>query len=240
MTEAKAWATHSQPELLTLYDVTGSKQIVPHRGMPDYARGIPDGSMGALLTATSGTSEGGNLAELDVLWIKEKPFVMHDLTGVRQTLYEGPWSTFSLQPWEKMPHFIIRDVEGAKYTEKHIMTNYVVTDLLSSLREILKQNPKATLFLDARNEDGAKVTAYLSHHSTFTNNVLIQIYPYTNRSGEEFVRLVEALDPEVSWKQKISIVPVLSADMLPRLAGVGRNSLDYQRLFEAGDSYHYF
>lgn len=121
MTAAEAWTKHSQPNLLASYDITDPKQLVPHRGLPDYALGISEGSMEALLIATAGVDENrGNLAELDVLWIRGEPYVMHDLTGDQQMLYEGPWSNSSLQPGEEMPYFSIRDVEGSQYTEQYL------------------------------------------------------------------------------------------------------------------------
>jgi len=236
MTVAEAWTKHSQPNLLAYYDVTDPKQLVPHRGLPDYARGISDGSMEALSIATAGVDENrGNLAELDVLWIRGEPHVMHDLTGDRQTLYEGPWSNFSLQPGEdSMPYFIIRDVEGSRYTKEYITTNNKVTELIHTLYLLMRQNSKATLFLDARYEDGAKLTAFLSKHQFAHDNSLIQIYPYTNRSGAEFVNEVERWKAELSWKRKIWIVPVLNADALPRLAGTRNKELDYHKLLKAG------
>lgn len=121
MTAAEAWTKHSQPNLLASYDITDPKQLVPHRGLPDYALGISEGSMEALLIATAGVDENrGNLAELDVLWIRGEPYVMHDSTGDQQMLYEGPWSNSSLQPGEEMPYFSIRDVEGSQYTEQYL------------------------------------------------------------------------------------------------------------------------
>ena len=236
MTKAKAWNRHSQPDIFTFYDATDPKQLVPRRGLPDYARGMSDGSMEALFAATAGVDENrGNLAELDVLWIRGEPYVMHDLTGSdRQMLYEGPWSNSSLQPGGEMPYFIIQDVKGSQYNEQYITTNNKVTKLMHALYLLRRVNSKATFFLDARYEDGAKITAFLSKHPFAHDNSLVQIYPYTNRSGAEFVDEVERLKAELSWKRRIWIVPVLNADALPRLAGTGYTELDYNKLFKAG------
>jgi hypothetical protein len=159
---------------------------------------------------------------------------MHDLTGDRQTLYKGPWSSFSLQPGEEMPYFIIRDVQASQYTQQYIPTNNKVTELIHALYLLMRKNSKATLFLDARYEDGAKLTAFLSKHQFAHDNSLIQIYPYTNRSGAEFVNEVEHWKAELSWKRKMWIVPVLNGDTLPQLAGIKNKELDYHKLFKAG------
>ena len=235
MTATEAWTEHSQPDLLAWYDVTGSKQLVPHRGLPDYACGISGGSMEDLFNATVGLDGNrGNIAELDVTWIRGEAYVVHDLTGDRQMFYEGPWLNSSLQPGGEMPYFIIRDVEGSKYAEQYITTNKKVTELIDTLYRLMKINSKATFFLDAHYEDGAKVTAFLSKHPFAQDNSLIQIYPYTNRSGAEFVDEVESWKAEHGWKRKIWIVPVLNADALPRLAGIGYKELNYDKLLQAG------
>ncbi|KAG2062512.1 hypothetical protein BDR04DRAFT_959807, partial [Suillus decipiens] len=68
-------------------------QLVPHHGIHNYAKTIPNGSMEALWhTIISKEGEGGNAVELDPLWIAKKPYVMHDLTGDWQSLFDGPCS----------------------------------------------------------------------------------------------------------------------------------------------------
>ena len=94
MTAAKAWKVHSMPNLLGDFDTkTSAVQLVPHRGIPEYAKAVPDSSMEALRRATVGEKgDGGNVVELDPLWINGDPYIMHDLTGDRQTLVQGAWS----------------------------------------------------------------------------------------------------------------------------------------------------
>ncbi|KAH9047091.1 hypothetical protein EDB84DRAFT_1227491, partial [Lactarius hengduanensis] len=120
MTVAQAWDIHAMPDLLRDFDAnTTPIQFVPHRGIPEYAKAIPDGSMEALRRAIVGKKgEGGNAVELDPLWITGSPYVMHDLTGDRQTLFQGAWSMWP--PRQPMPHYIQRDVEGAEFTEKYV------------------------------------------------------------------------------------------------------------------------
>ena len=230
MTTAGAWARHSILDLLHDFDVNFSRvQLVPHRS-------IPNGSMEALRRASVGKKgEGGNAVELDTLWIAGNPYVMHDLTGDRQTLVEGPWSLWVPPPGQRMPKPIQRDVEGDEFTEGYVPTNFLVAPLVHCMWELLKLNPAVTLFLDGRNEDAAKLVALLSNHPVYRNNALVQLYPYTFRNGVEFVDMVNDLSPTASWKRTVAIAPVLNPDTLPTLAGVGRNSLDYAILYTAGE-----
>ena len=219
------------PDLLE-YDANTSPaevQLVPHRGIPDYAKAIPDGSMGALRRAIVGEKgEGGNAVELDPLWIAGKPYVMHDLTGDR-------WSLWT--PGQPMPKYIQRDVEleGVDFTERYVPTNFPVAPLLRCMWELLSLNSAVTIFLDGRNEDAAKLVALVSNHPVYRNNVLVQFYPYTFRNGVEFVDMVGDLNPAAGWKRTVAVAPVLNPDTLPALAGVGRNSLDYTALYTAGE-----
>jgi len=173
--------------------------------------------------------EGGNAVELDPLWITGKPYVMHDLTGDRQTLFEGPWSLWT--PGQRMPKYIQRDVEGG---ERYVPTNFPAAPLLHCIWELLLLNSAVTIFLDGRNEDAAKLVALISNHPVYHNNVLVQFYPYTFRNGVEFVDMVGDLNPARSWKRTVAVAPVLNPDTLPALAGVGRNSLDHTALYTAG------
>lgn len=230
MTVAQAWDIHSMPDLLRDFDAnTTPIQLVPHRG-------IPDGSMEALRRAIIGKKgEGGNAVELDPLWIAGNPYVMHDLTGDRQTLFQGAWSLWP--PGQRMPQYIQRDVEGAKFTEKYVPTNFPVAPLLHCLWELLALNSAGTIFLDGRNEDAAKLVALISNHPAYRNNALVQCYPYTFRNGVEFVDMVGELNPAAGWKRTVAVAPVLNPDTLPTLAGVGRYSLDYAALYTAGQTW---
>jgi hypothetical protein len=162
--------------------------------------------------------EGGNVVELDPLWIGGKPYVMPDLTGDQQTLSKGPRSLRT--PGQSM--HIPQDLEG------YVPINFPVAPLLHCMWELL------LLFLDSRNDDAAKLVALVSNHPAYCNNALVQFYPYTFRNGVEFIDMVGNLNPAISWKRTVAVAPVLIPDTLPTLAGVGRNSLDYTALYTGG------
>ncbi|KAH8997062.1 hypothetical protein EDB83DRAFT_924124 [Lactarius deliciosus] len=222
MTAARAWDIHSMPNLLCDFDAnTTPIQFVPHRGIPEYTKAIPDGSIEALQRVIVGKKgEGGNAVELDPLWITGNPYIMHDLTGDRQTLSEGPWSRWA--PGQHTPKYIQRDVEGAEFTEKYILANDPFAPLLDCMWELLLSNSAVTIFLDGCNDDAAKLVALVSNHPAYHNNALVQChcYPYTFRNGVEFVDRVGELNPAADWKRTVSVTPVLNPDMLPALAGV--------------------
>jgi len=189
--------------------------------------------MEALRRAVVGEKgEGGNAVELDPLWIDGEPYVMHDLTGVRQTLFQGPWSEWT--PDQPMPKYIQRDVKGDNFTEKYIPTNYPVILLIKCMWELLSLNSAVTIFLDGRNEDAAKLVALVSTLPAFHNHALVQLYPYTFRNGADFVNFVNDFNPADSWKTTVAVAPVLNPETLPILAKVGPNSLDYTALYIAG------
>ncbi|OAX31906.1 hypothetical protein K503DRAFT_860564 [Rhizopogon vinicolor AM-OR11-026] len=207
MTTAEAWAKHTMRDLLLDFDAkTSPVQLVPHRGLPNYANAIPDGSMEALRRATVG----------------------------RKTLVEVPWSLWTPPPGARMLKYIVRDVESPEFTEKYVPTNLSITALLHGLWELLSYNSAVTFFLNGRYEDGAKLAALLSNNPAYLNNALVQIYPYVFRNGSEFADMVNKFDPAPSWRRMVSIVPVLNPDTLPTLARVGRQSLEYSALYKAG------
>lgn len=197
---------------------TSPVQLVPHCGIPDYAKAIPDGSMEALRHASVGQKgEGGNAVELDPLWIAGNPYAMHDFTVNQQTLLKGPWTLWN--PGQPMPKYI-QDVEGSKYPERYIPTKFPVTPLLNCMWELLTLNSEMTIFLDGHNEDGAKLVALVSNHPTFHNNTLVQFYPYTFQNGIEFVDVVGGLNPAPGWQRTVAVAPILNPDTLPTLAGI--------------------
>ncbi|KIM42689.1 hypothetical protein M413DRAFT_35678, partial [Hebeloma cylindrosporum] len=85
MTAAGAWARHSIPNLLGNFSAsTTPVQLVPHRGISEYIKAIPDGSKEVLWRTSIGTGgEGGNAIAFDPVWIAGKPCIMHDFTGNR-------------------------------------------------------------------------------------------------------------------------------------------------------------
>ena len=239
MTAAKAWKMHSMPNLLRDFDAkTCSVQLVPHRGIPECAKAVPDSSMEALRCATVGQKgNGGNVVELDPLWINGDPYIMHDLTEDRQMIVQGAWSQWTHPAGQQMPNYIQRGVKGAEFTERYVPTSFRITSLAECISNLLSYNSEATLFLDGRNEDSAKLVVFLSQNAAYRNNALVQLYPYTFRNGVEFVEAINELSPAtpaIAWKRNVSIVPVLNPDTLPALAGVGRDSLDYTTLYAAG------
>ena len=208
-------------------------QLVPHRGIPNYAKAIPDGSMEALRRAIIGKKgQGGNAVELDPLWIAGKPYVMHNLIGDQQTLFQGPWEIWA--PGQPMPKYIQQDVEGDEFTKRYVPTEISIIPLMHCMWELLLLNSAATIFLDGRNEDAAKLVALVSNHRVYHNNALVQLYPYTFRNGIEFVDSVGGLNPAINWKRTVAVAPVLNPDTLPKLAGIGQTSLDYTALYTAG------
>lgn len=172
--------------------------------------------------------------ELGPLWIAGQPYVMHDLTGDRQTFVEGLRSRWAPLLGQRMPKLIQRDVKDDEFTEKYVPTNFPVAPLLDCMWELLLSKPGSE-FLDGRNKDAAKLVALLSNHSAYLNNALVQLYPYIFRNGGEFVDMVNDLKSTACWKRTVAIVPVLNPDTLPTLAGVGRSSLDYTALYTAGE-----
>lgn len=230
MTAAKAWRIHAMPNLLHFDANIDAIQLVPHCGIPDFAKAIPDSSMEALRRAVDGEKgEGGNTVELDPLWISGEPYVMHDLTGDRQTLFEGVWSQWT--PGRHMPKYIQRDVEGGEFTERYVPTKFPVAPLLSCMWELLLLNSAVTIFLDGRNEDAAKLVALVSNHPAYRNNTVVQIYPYSFRNGVEFINMVSDLNPALGWKRTVAVAPILNPDTLPTLT---EKSLDYVALYNAG------
>ena len=133
-----------------------------------------------------------------------------------------------------MPNYILRDVKGAEFTERYIPTSYRVTSLAECISNLLSHNSKATLFLDGRNHDSAKLVAFLSQNPAYHNNALVQLYPYSFRNGVVFVKAINELSPAIDWRRNVSIVPVLNPDTLHDLAGVRHDSLDYTTLYAAG------
>ncbi|KAG9311284.1 hypothetical protein JVU11DRAFT_8372 [Chiua virens] len=238
VTKAQALAKHSMPHLLTNFDPASSPvQLVAHRGLPDYAKAIPDNCMPALQKATAGEREGGgNLVELDPLWIRGEPYVMHDMSGDRQTLVQGPWSEWIPEPKEEMPKYIVRNVEGSEFTEKYFLTDLRVTHLEECIRDILSRNPAATLFLDGRDSAAAELVALISRQPAYQNNVLVQVYPYVYPDGSTFESRVNNVFPHAdsSWKETVAILPVLNPDTLPILAHLPFQSDNYSALYNAG------
>ncbi|KAG9311283.1 hypothetical protein JVU11DRAFT_8371 [Chiua virens] len=204
------------PNLLTEFDPTISPiQLVPHHGLPDYAKGISDSCMTALQSATAGEKkEGGNMTEINHEWINQKPYVIHDATSDQQTLPEGPWS--------RLPYN---------------SSNLSIIPLQSCIWDLLSRNSAATIFLNAQNDDGAKLVTLISNIPAFKNNVLVQIHPYVFRDGSEFVNMVTNFTPAIDWKYMVAIVPVLDPDTLPMLAHTPYESLDYDVLYNAGQAW---
>lgn len=231
----QAWAKHSREDLATEWDPHWDGQLVLHRGDPDNRGGIADLSMVALKNAVSGKAgQRGNAVELDVLWINGVAYVMHDLDGRRQTLQPGAWSLYSADSTEPPPEFIIRDVEGPHYTNKYVPTGCKMTPLFECMDELLALNPKVTMFLDGRNQDGARLVALLSQNPSYLNNAVIQYYPYTFRTAVEFTDMVETYGAAIGWKRTVKLAPVLNVDTLHLLARQTVSSLNYRELLSAG------
>jgi hypothetical protein len=61
--------------------------------------------------------DGGNVVELDPLWIARKPYVMHNLTGDRQMLFQGPWAIWTLG--QCMPKYCLGPALPLHLLEQH-------------------------------------------------------------------------------------------------------------------------
>ncbi|WP_143034248.1 hypothetical protein [Ensifer sp. YR511] len=208
----KAWA--EDPERVR----SCGAQLAIHRLLFDWSRGIPDNSTqagAALLEA------GLSCGERDISITQDRKFIAaHPMSTGRFLLGES--FTIAATPLMRLigKKLVIQQVSDGQFTGKSHSTDEAIESYDTQLRHALMGPPGYNEIVDARNSDGGDfiVYAWKNLQSQLTQ-ILIQTYPYSLKTYDDFATYVLNLYPmPTGWQKSFNMAACVTAETLLMMA----------------------